>query len=199
MHDTTSSAAPNYSLETNRHTASIPLNPTGSSFPVCPPFRVPPSSHADPSQSGKIPFYPTGNITMPRPRARGLVNRRSICFANTILQLLVHCPLFWNIFRELGELMGKYGAGKSQKSDAGMTPLVDATLRFLSEFVYEENPQSRTPQPQQQPTRDDPSDDKGKKEHNVVDSFEPTYMYDVMKGKAQLGRFLVQSCVTSFC
>ena len=51
---------------------------------------------------------------MPRLHSRrGLVNKGNMCFANAILQLLVHCPSFWNTFKELGEQMGKYGAGKS--------------------------------------------------------------------------------------
>ena len=190
MQDTTPSATLNHPLETNQCTASVPSVSTGFSVPVFPLLRVTPLSNADPSQSGKTTLYPTGNMTMPRPLARGLVNRGNMCFANAILQLLVHCSSFW----ELGELMGKYGPGKSQKSDACMTPLVDATLRFLGEFVYKENSQSQMPQPQQQTTKDNPSDGEGKKEHNVVDSFEPTYMYDVMKGKAQLKKLLVTLC-----
>ena len=51
--------------------------------------------------------------------------------------------------------MGKYGAGKNQKSDAGMT-LIDATYSW-------ENSKSRTLQSQQQPTKGNPSDDEGMK------------------------------------
>lgn len=107
---------------------------------------------------------------MPCLRARGIVNTGNMCFVNAILQLLVHCPSFWEL-GVVGRPMGKYGAEKSQNSDAGMTPLVDATLRFLGEFVYK------------------------KKEHNAVDSFEPTYMYEEMKRKARLKELLVHSCV----
>ena len=134
---------------------------------------------------------PTGSTSPPRPRARGLVNTRNICFANSILQLLVNSPPLWNMFRELGDLKGQRGAGVPE-IDGGATPLVDATLRFFKEFIVEED--SPSTQQQSQPATGGISRaDEEKKDDNVVDSFEPTYMYDAMKEKRQLKPLLVRS------
>ncbi|KAI0274429.1 hypothetical protein BGY98DRAFT_1098972 [Russula aff. rugulosa BPL654] len=139
------------------------------------------SSHIAPS----IPTpRPTGNTTPPCPRPRGLVNSGNICFANAVLQLLVNSPPFRNPFRELGDLKAKRGAGVPE-TGAGSTPLVDATVRFLKEFLVEE--ESPSTQQRSQPAAGGISRADGeKKGDNVVDSFEPTYMYDAMKEKRQL-------------
>jgi ubiquitin carboxyl-terminal hydrolase 10 len=93
---------------------------------------LPPSVHPS------IPTSrPTGSATLPRLRARGLVNTKNICFANAVLQLLVNFPPFWNLFRELGDLKGQREAAVPDTvGDA--TPLVDATAIFLKEFIVEE-------------------------------------------------------------
>jgi ubiquitin carboxyl-terminal hydrolase 10 len=123
---------------------------------------------------------PTSSATLPRLRARGLVNTTNICFANAILQLLVNLPPFWNLFRELGDLKGQHGARVSE-TGGGATPLVDATVRFFKEFTVEESPST---QQQSQPATAGTS---------RADSFEPTYMYDAMKEKRQLKPLLVRS------
>ena len=117
--------------------------------------------------SSSTPSRPTGNTTLPRLHARGLVNTGSMCFANAVLQLLVHSPRF----RELGDLKGLRGAGGLDTS-VGAAPLVNATVRFLEEFTFKE-----------------------KEHHNasVVGSFEPIYIYDAMKEKRQLKNLLVRS------
>ena len=164
--------------------ASDPLIPALSvvSFPTpCspPPPRVPPFPKTRPR--------PTDNTTPPRLRARGFVNFGNMCFANAVLHLLVHTPLFWNLFRELGGLKGQREAGGSE-TGGGATPLVDATIRFSEEFVFKDK------EPPQQVAGGKPrEDEEAKKEHNSVDSFEPTYMYDAMKEKRQLKRLLVRS------
>ncbi len=48
-----------------------------------------------------------------------------MCFANSVLQILLHCPPFLKLFHELGKL--GYSA-----TDA---PLTHATIEFLNEFV----------------------------------------------------------------
>jgi ubiquitin carboxyl-terminal hydrolase 10 len=116
------------------------------------------------------------------------VNTKNICFTNAVLQLLVNSPPFWNLFRELGYLKEQRGAGVPE-AGGGATPLVDATEIFLKEFlVGEESPSTSLPD-----TGGISRANEDKKGDNVVDSFEPTYMYDAMKEKRQLKPLLVGS------
>jgi hypothetical protein len=131
------------------------------------------------------------NASLPRLRARGLVNSGSMCFANAVLQLLVRSPPFWNLFRELGDLKSQRGAGDAE-SGGSATPLVDATVRFFEEFMFEEEEPPPTQQPLQQPREGKET----KKTHNAADPFEPMYMYDAMKEKRQLKILLVRFCAT---
>jgi ubiquitin carboxyl-terminal hydrolase 10 len=113
-----------------------------------------------------------------------------MCSANAVLQLLVHSRPFWELFRELGDLKESRGAGVSETSDDA-TRLVDATLKFFEEFMLKEEPP-----PPQQPLQQIAGgklreDEDATKEHDAVDSFEPTYIYDAMKEKRQLKAFLV--------
>ena len=111
-------------------------------------------------------------------------------FVNAVLQLLVHSPPLWDLFRELGDLKGRRRAG-GPETGGGATPLVDATVRFFEEFISKEK------EPLQQAARGKPREDEEvKKGHNAVDSFEPTYMYDAMKEKRQLKNLLVRSRAT---
>jgi ubiquitin carboxyl-terminal hydrolase 10 len=108
------------------------------------------------------------------------------------LQLLVNLPPFWNLFRELDDLKVQRGAGISE-TGGGATPLVDATVRFLEECIVEEDSPS-TRQQSRPATGGTSRAEEGKKDDDVVDSFEPTYMYDAMKEKRQLKPLLVRSC-----
>ena len=138
----------------------------GSSITASPPPpRVSPFPNADIFSllSSETPSHPTGNPTLPRLHARGLVNTGSMCFANAVLQLLAHSPLF-------GELEGLRGAG-ALDAGAGAAPLVNATVRFFREFTFKEK-EYHNP--------------------SVVGSFEPIYMYDAMKEKRQLKNLMVR-------
>ena len=118
-----------------------------------------------------------------------------MCFVNAVLQLLVHSSPVWNLFRELGELKRQLGVGEVPESAGGATPLVDATVRFFEEFRFKEAP-CPTQQPPLQPAAvmgKPREDDQGEKMHNAASSFEPTYMYDVMREKRQLQNMLVRS------
>jgi hypothetical protein len=184
------------SYNTGAVSASNPLLPasSGSSIPSSPPpSRVPPSSNTESLTllSSTTPSRPTGNVTLPRLRARGLVNTGSMCFANAVLQLLVHSPPFLNLFKNLGDLNIQRGAG-GPETGGGAIPLVDATVRFFEEFTFKEEP---TPmqQPLQQAAMGKPRENEEEKtENKVVDSFEPTYLYDAMKEKRQLKDLLVR-------
>ena len=168
----------------------------GVSIPVSPPpFHVSPLRNADSLVllNSIIPSCPTGNATLPRLRALGLVNTGNMCFANAVLQLLLHSPPFWNLFRELGDLMGQREAGDWELGGGGGVPLlVGATMRFFEEFVFKEGPPP-TQQPPHSTGRKSSEGEEEKIENKVVDSFEPTYLYGVMKEKRRLETFLVRS------
>ena len=173
-----------------------PLLPTSSVVgfptPVSPPqTRVPPLLNAE-----FLALLSSATVaTWPRPRVRGLANSGSMCFANATLQLLVHSPPFWNLFRELGDLKGQRGAG-DPGTGSGAMPLVDATVRFFEEFRSEEKEPLPTQQPLQQAAWGKSREDEEGEDHSAVDSFEPLYMYDAMKEKRQLKHLLVRSCAT---
>ena len=116
-----------------------------------------------------------------------------MCFANAVLQLLVHSPLFRNLFRGLGDVKGQRAAG-GLETGGGATPLVDATMRFFEELMFKEKGPPPTQQPPQQAARGKPRDDDEQENENnkVLDSFEPTYMYDAMKEKRKLKDLLVR-------
>jgi ubiquitin carboxyl-terminal hydrolase 10 len=110
-----------------------------------------------------------------------------MCFANAVLQLLVHSPPFWNLSKVLGDLKRQRGA---DGSETGATPLADATARFFEEFMFKD----KEPPPTQQAAGGKAREgEEAKQEHNAVDSFEPTYMYEVIKKKRPLSDLLVCS------
>lgn len=81
--------------------------------PSSPQSPVPPLSNAEPPSlySSTTPSRPPDKTSLPCLRARGFVNTGSMCFANAVLQLLVHPSPFWNLFRKLGDLKEQCGAG----------------------------------------------------------------------------------------
>ncbi|KAN0060933.1 hypothetical protein ACQY0O_006667 [Thecaphora frezii] len=63
----------------------------------------------------------------PLTHPRGLVNTGNFCFANAILQMLVYCAPFYNLFTLIGrEVPADFG---------NTTPLMEAVIHFLREFV----------------------------------------------------------------
>jgi hypothetical protein len=160
----------------------------GFSGPVSsPPSHVPPLPTAEflSLVDGTTPFRPTGDAALPHIRPHGLVNTGSMCFSNAVLQLLVHFPPLWNLFRQLGDLKGQRGEGGPATGD-GATPLVDATVRFFEEFMNKEKASTRRA-----------VGGEAKKEPDAVDSFEPTYIYDATKEKRKLKSLLVRSRSTN--
>jgi ubiquitin carboxyl-terminal hydrolase 10 len=134
---------------------------------------------------------------MPRLRARGLVNSGNLCFANAVLQLLVYCPPFWRLFRELGRLTSSRDRGEGQGTGGSATQLVDATVRFLEEFVYEEKMPLPTQQSQHQTGNVNVKEEEDeKKQDDGVDSFIPTYVYDAMKEKKRFDNMRVRPPAT---
>jgi ubiquitin carboxyl-terminal hydrolase 10 len=177
--------------------SSLPTSSVvGFSIPASPPpSLVPPVRRAEliALLSGTPPSRPT-NQFMPRLRARGLVNSGNMCFANAVLQLLVYCPPFWKLFRELGRLMGPRDRGEGQGTDGSVTLLVDATVRFLEEFVSEEKMPLPTQQSPQRTGNVNAKKEEGdeKKEGDGVDSFIPMYVYDAMKEKKRFDHMRVR-------
>ena len=95
-----------------------------------------------------------------------------------------------------GGLKGQRGISRGSgglEIGGGATPLVDATVRFAEEFVFEEEPRPTQQSPQQAEGGMPREDEKAKKKHKPVISFEPTYMYDAMKEKRQLKHLMVRS------
>lgn len=65
-------------------------------------------------------------------------------------------------------------------------------MKFFKEFTLKEEPPPTQQQPQQSAERSPRKDEEAKKVPNVVDSFEPIYIYDAMKEKKQLESLLVR-------
>ena len=181
--------------DTSTSKSSLPTSSVvGISIPASPPpARVPPVRRAEllALLNGTTPSRYTA---LPRLHARGIVNSGNMCFANAVLQLLVYCPPFWRLFKELGRLMGQREQGEGQGSGDGATPLVDATVKLLEEFVYEEKKPLPMPTPQQQVSRGKAKEEEDRKEEEGVDSFMPTYVYDAMKEKKRFDNMRVCFC-----
>jgi hypothetical protein len=137
--------------------------------------------------SGTSPKGPPDDDAQTRLRPRKLVNG-NMYLANTVLQLLVYCPPFRELFGDLGRLQGQRERGVT---DGSVTPLVDATVKFLDELAYKEKP-PWTHQHLQQVARSKAREDEDGKEED--DSVQSTYVYDAMKEKRQFIVMRVRSC-----
>ena len=79
-------------------------------------------------------------------RPRGLINSGNMCFANSVLQIMVYCPPFHRLFAELGKVLvlgGGGGGGVNGVEESSKYPLVDATVEFLREFVVVDDMSSK--------------------------------------------------------
>ena len=174
----------------------------GSSFPASsPPSRVSPLPNAEllAFLDGTTPSGPSDNAALPHLRARGLVNNGSMCFANAVLQLLVYSPPFWNLVWQLETLKERRGRGLEPGGPGCATPLVDAMIRFFDEFVFRDKELPLTQHTLQQPdttkakAREGEVEKKENKINKIMDSFEPTYLYEAMKENRQLKHLLVRT------
>ncbi|KAL0573399.1 Coronin-like protein crn1 [Marasmius crinis-equi] len=112
---------------------------------------------------------PTAEI---RIRSRGLTNTGNVCFANSVLQVLLYCEPFWRLFMQLGELL--------PASSAEETTLLKATADFVKDFL-----------PPSEEVKVNGAGGRGKgKEREVLsedwdeqDAFIPNYIYDALKSK----------------
>ena len=144
-------------------------------------------------------------------RLRGLINSGNMCFANSVLQVLVYCAPFHGFFRELGKLVK--GAGEA----LDQTPLVDATIDFLKEFVDPPSAREKAKEARERVVVGGrgsvPASGSGKskgKERAFEEttngrwdtdmegeSFLPTYVYDAMRVKKRFDGMRVCSCLRS--
>ncbi|KAI0362620.1 cysteine proteinase [Trametes cingulata] len=114
-------------------------------------------------------------------RPRGLVNTGNMCFANAVLQILVYCPPFHRFFSELRKHLAGPVVG-SQREGTKATPLVDATIQFLKEFVPDPPAAGTDPKAKGKEREEDLFDE--------LDSFIPTYVYDAMKEKKRFANMI---------
>ena len=181
------------------------------------------------------------------------MNSGNMCYANSVLQLLVYCTPFQRLFVELGKLLssssgsaavsgsdslvnGSAGPlssstsisssgsttnglnrlnGKVKEKDkdgGGMTPLVDATVEFLREFMDDKKTKSKTKKQvhskkgsltngngvtrkgKEKETMNGVVDDDsggGEVDWEACDSFLPTYVYEAMKLKKRFDHMRV--------
>ncbi|KDR74886.1 hypothetical protein GALMADRAFT_227234 [Galerina marginata CBS 339.88] len=146
-----------------------------------------------------------------------------MCFANSVLQILVYCPPFHRLFVELAKVLvglssvlaavvmvvdrstgaNVNGAVNGTAKPESATPLVEATIEFLKEFLEEKNKKGKS---KERPRLEvvgrggsggangsnGSAQAKGKEREREADeeeddrdgeSFLPTYVYDAMKAK----------------
>lgn len=97
----------------------------------------------------------------------------------------MYCPQFHRLFSELGKYLHGPVVG-SQKEGTLATPLVDATVQFLKEFM-----------PPAPSSSDSKTKGKEREEEDFwePDSFIPTFVYDVMKEKKRFANMVVGSFI----
>ncbi|KAI0957901.1 hypothetical protein AcW1_006143 [Taiwanofungus camphoratus] len=122
----------------------------------------------------------TSNIPL-RITPRGLVNTGNMCFANAVLQILVYCPPFHRLFLELNKYLAGPVVG-SQKEGTKATPLIDAIMQFVKEFVPESFSDSHSATKAKGKERED--------DFYEAQSFIPTHVYDVMKEKKRFANMI---------
>ncbi|KAL4259272.1 Ubiquitin carboxyl-terminal hydrolase [Pleurotus pulmonarius] len=148
---------------------------TSSNTPVTPTHSYANAAVTAPAQSA--------SSAPPAIRPRGLVNTGNMCFANSVLQVLIYCQPFHKLFVDLGKTLGEGGGAEVLSAESTgegekATPLIDATIKFLNEFqvakAVEVEAGRRGGKGKEKEVNDDDWDG---------ESFIPTYVYDALKEK----------------
>lgn len=114
-------------------------------------------------------YDPNTHATSPLIQPRGLVNKGNMCFMNAILQVLVYCPPFYNLFDRIGkEVLQKMSS---------RTPLMDAMVMFIREFQLLSDIAARSGQ----------VGEKAKQIalENIGEAFGPDNIYSSMRGNSR--------------
>ncbi|XP_058796674.1 ubiquitin carboxyl-terminal hydrolase 10-like isoform X2 [Phymastichus coffea] len=110
---------------------------------------------------------------------RGLTNRSNYCYINSILQALLACPPFYNLFMSM-----PYSKNPSRHSPS---PLLDNMIKFVREFAPLSEG-ARLPRKDRAQKRN---------EDTIIDiqsgvPFEPSYIYTILKNSSSPGVFSVE-------
>ncbi|KAG7089705.1 hypothetical protein E1B28_011360 [Marasmius oreades] len=120
----------------------------------------------------------TSNASEIHIRPRGLTNTGNMCFANSVLQVLLYCEPFWRFFRQLDGLLPSIGGSEE-------TTLLRATADFIRDFL----PPTEQNSSQDSNVKVNGTRSKGKEkeiqseEWEELDAFIPNYIYDALKSK----------------
>ncbi|KAE8225735.1 hypothetical protein CF319_g1566 [Tilletia indica] len=104
---------------------------SSSTGPTSPTFSASSASRANAAANTRKSFRTMlddagTTFQAPLTHPRGLINQGNMCFANAILQVLVYCAPFFNLFTLIGQSIPQDLANRN--------PLVEAVVQFLREF-----------------------------------------------------------------
>lgn len=111
---------------------------------------------------------------------RGLTNRSNYCYINSILQALLACPPFYNLFKALS-------SEKTQFKNSP-TPLIDNMIKFINEFsqLSSSSRLSRLEKRTQKKSKDTAID------IQCGTAFEPSYVYTMLKNTSCSNVFSIE-------
>lgn len=114
-------------------------------------------------------YDPYTHAMSPMIQPRGLVNSGNMCFMNAILQVLVYCPPFYNLFDRIGK--------EVRQKMSSHTPLMDAMVMFIREFQLLSDLAARSGQ----------IGEKAKQValENIGEAFGPDNIYKSMQGNSR--------------
>ncbi|KAG5651291.1 hypothetical protein H0H81_009190 [Sphagnurus paluster] len=193
---------------TTTTTASASHTSTPTPTPHQPPFSHPALSLPIAKRTELLHLLthtPPTPAPAPVVRPRGLINAGNMCFANSVLQVLVYCPPFHRLFSELARFGFGFGFGgggrgreregrEREREGKGPTPLVDAMVEFVREFsavpprarvnvTIKVNGKGKGKEQQREREREQQRE-QDREDEDEHASFLPSYVYDAMKEKA---------------
>ncbi|KAJ3756025.1 hypothetical protein EV360DRAFT_72358 [Lentinula raphanica] len=117
---------------------------------------------------------------------RGLINTGNMCFANSVLQMLIYTPEFAALVGALGRVASSGGTGVGQIAGVE-TPLVDATVEFLGLHQEQQASSSSSSSSSRTTTTTAPSSNpaQSSSSHDPFCPFIPSPIYTALKSKPQ--------------